>query len=69
VRQVKIAKNLAKRLSKNEYMMNAVMGQEDRYDIALKAFLRNDKDNDVLKWFKRCCKHADYMECYPLKTP
>ena len=49
--------------------MNAVMGQEDRYDIALKAFLRNDKDNDVLKWFKRCCKHADYMECYPLKTP
>lgn len=62
IRQLKIAKNLAKRLFEENYISNVIMGREERYDLALKKFLRNDKNSTDLKWFERCYEHADYME-------
>jgi hypothetical protein len=75
-KQIMIAKNLAKRLMENNYLDNALMWHKQKYpdylDKALsivpykdnpKIYMYVDKNPvDAQESFRRCGKHADYME-------
>lgn len=75
VKQIMIAKNLAKRLMENNYLDNALVWHEQKYPDYLDKALNfePDKNNPLLsvwvdknsvdekKSFERCAEHSDYM--------
>lgn len=74
-KQIKIAKNLAKRLIEDDYLSNSLVEHEQKYpdylDLGLSMEQRKeskfykliDKNSeDEKRSFARCSKHADYLK-------
>lgn len=73
-KQIKIAKNLAKRLMDDNYLSNSLVEHEQRYPNYLeigssmeqiegsklyKLIDKNSEDERIS--FRKCCKHAEYL--------
>lgn len=73
-KQIKIAKNLAKRLMEDDYLSNALVEHEKKYPDYLELGLSIEQDdfkfyklvdknsNEEKKSFRKCSKHADYLK-------
>jgi len=71
---IKLAKNLCKRLCKEEYLLNALIPHNKKYEnsFRIESFKRVENENGTYstfvkstpeedKSFTKCCNHSDYM--------
>lgn len=60
LREIKIAKNLAKRLSAEDYLSKAIKDWSKKYKADFLS--RSDNSNIARKRIKKYCEHADFMK-------
>jgi hypothetical protein len=62
LRGLKVAKNLCKRLADENYIHNATMFEEERFNNLTLGYPRTREERLTQEWFNRKCRHATEME-------
>ena len=62
LKKLKVSKNLCKRLAEEDYIHNAIMFEEERFDSYVLGYPRTREERLTQEWFNRKCRHATEME-------